>query len=86
MQAQHGDSPRSPSHAYAQCALMQELKFERARARYIYLFIFITILAESQKAYTRKTITGILLYCTRRMARVVIEDDVLITMIIIITK
>ena len=52
---------------------------------FIFYFIF-SLLAESQKAYTRKTITGILLYCTRRMARVVIEDDVLITMIIIIIK
>ena len=52
----------------------------------IFIFYFFSLLAESQKAYTRKTITGILLYCTRRMARVVIEDDVLITMIIIIIK
>ena len=55
------------------------------RVHFIY-FIYFSLLAESQVAYTRKTITGILLYCTRRMARVVIEDDVLITMIIIIIK
>ena len=37
------------------------------------LLLLLLLLAESQKAYTRKTVTGILLYCTRRMTRVVIK-------------
>ena len=40
---------------------------------YNLLLLLFLLLAESQKAYTRKTITGILLYCTKRMTRVVIK-------------